>query len=177
MMSDPGVFIADVASPGRPKKFTPERIDQIRNLLERGQSREEIADIIGCTVNTLAVTCSRLGISLRRPRFDTGIGPKLAPKPRPAVSAVLAMTAPTKPIEPPGTEIKPAEAEHDRSHPVLALRMSYRGHERITPLPLTDEDIVMLALEAEIRGMQIGELIAAVIGAIVRRELFDVGQS
>ena len=41
---------------------------QIKNLVERGKRREEIAELIGVTVGSLQVTCSRLGISLRRPR-------------------------------------------------------------------------------------------------------------
>ncbi len=59
---------------GTPPKFTPERIQQIRNLVERGKSRDEIAEIIGVTTGTLQVTCSKLGISLRRPTFDLGTG-------------------------------------------------------------------------------------------------------
>jgi len=59
---------------GRQTKFTPENIRQITNLLERGKSREEIAEVIGVTPATLQVTCSKLGISLRRPRFDMGTG-------------------------------------------------------------------------------------------------------
>ncbi len=47
--------------------FTPERMDQIRTLVERGTSREEIADMIGVTLGSLQVTCSRAGISLRKP--------------------------------------------------------------------------------------------------------------
>jgi hypothetical protein len=57
---------------GRQIKFTPERIQQIKNLVERGKSREEIAELIGVTVGSLQVTCSRLGISLRRPNFNNG---------------------------------------------------------------------------------------------------------
>src|SRR5262245_210346 len=52
----------------RPSKFTPDRIQQINDLLARGETCEQIAAIIGVTVGTLKVTCSRLGISLRRPR-------------------------------------------------------------------------------------------------------------
>src|SRR5262249_32743209 len=59
---------------GRKIKFTPERIQQIRNLVERGKSREEIAELIGVTVGSLQVTCSRLGISLRRVVFNNGMG-------------------------------------------------------------------------------------------------------
>src|SRR5262249_43519627 len=58
---------------GRKIKFTPERIQQISNLVERGKSREEIAELIGVTVGSLQVTCSRLGISLRRVVFDNGM--------------------------------------------------------------------------------------------------------
>src|SRR5262252_4974183 len=59
---------------GRKIKFTPERLQQIRNLVERGKSREEIAELVGVTVGSLQVTCSRLGISLRRPIFDAETG-------------------------------------------------------------------------------------------------------
>ena len=49
-----------------------ERLQQIRNLVERGESREGIADLLDVTIGSLQVTCSRLGISLRRPKFDNG---------------------------------------------------------------------------------------------------------
>jgi hypothetical protein len=49
---------------GRRIKFTPEIIQQIRNLVEQGKSREEIAELIGVTLRSLQVTCSRLGISV-----------------------------------------------------------------------------------------------------------------
>src|SRR5258706_16231864 len=71
-------------SRGRRIKFTPERIKQIRNLVERGKSREEIAELIEVTVGSLQVTCSRLGISLRRPRLDNGI--RLLPRGKPVPS-------------------------------------------------------------------------------------------
>jgi DNA-binding NarL/FixJ family response regulator len=61
-------FSSQVLPRGRRIKFTPERIQQIRNLVERGKSREEIAELIEVTVGSLQVTCSKLGISLRRPR-------------------------------------------------------------------------------------------------------------
>jgi hypothetical protein len=55
---------------GRPTKFTPERIQQIKDLIAQGKSREEIAGVIDVTVGSLQVTCSKLGISLRRPRLN-----------------------------------------------------------------------------------------------------------
>jgi hypothetical protein len=53
---------------GRAIKFTPERLEQIQNLVERGLSRQRIAETIGVTLGSLQVTCSRLGISLRSQR-------------------------------------------------------------------------------------------------------------
>src|SRR5215467_9668921 len=37
---------------GRQIKFTPERLQQIRNLVERGKSLEEIAELIGVTIGS-----------------------------------------------------------------------------------------------------------------------------
>ena len=65
--------IVQLGRRGRQVKFTPERIEQIKNLVERGKRREEIAELIGVTVGSLQVTCSRLGISLRRPSINNGI--------------------------------------------------------------------------------------------------------
>ena len=49
----------------RYRKFTPQRIQQIQDLVARGETCEQIAATIGVTVGSLKVTCSRL--SLRRP--------------------------------------------------------------------------------------------------------------
>ena len=65
-------FGTPTPSRGRQIRFTPERIQQIKNLVERGKRREEIAELIGVTVGSLQVTCSRLGISLRRPTLNNG---------------------------------------------------------------------------------------------------------
>jgi hypothetical protein len=52
---------------GRPlTKFTPANIQKIKDWVAQGMGREEIAKSIDVTVGTLQVTCSRLGISLRR---------------------------------------------------------------------------------------------------------------
>src|SRR3981189_3598198 len=70
-------FITQLTTRGRPTKFTPEKVQQIRNLVEQRKSRVEIAELIGVTVGSLQVTCSRLGISLRRrdvPNSATGSG-------------------------------------------------------------------------------------------------------
>ena len=50
-----------LTSRGRPTKFTLERLQQIRNLVERGESREQIAELLDVTVGSLQVTCSEAG--------------------------------------------------------------------------------------------------------------------
>jgi hypothetical protein len=124
----------------RQVKFTPERIEQIKNLVERGKRREEIAELIGVTVGSLQVTCSRLGISLRRPSINNGIQPQLKPVPTPSS--------------------KPAKAADVAR---FAISMRYRGEERTTELPLTQDMIRQLAVEAAFRGVPICDLIGSLI--------------
>ena len=45
----------------------------------------------------------------------------------------------------------------------IAIRMRYRGEERTTELPLTQDMIGRLALEAAFRNVQIGELIVGLL--------------
>ena len=181
---------------GRPTKFTPERIQQICNLVERGKSRDEIAEIIGVTTGTLQVTCSKLGISLRRPTFYIGTGLLKRQRSLPQKSAAstraypqLADTMPESAAEPqPVREPEatgktqaggpPAGASRkkfdDRTPAVFAIRMEYKGQERSTDLPLDEEMIGQLAVEAEIRDMRIGELVGALILAIVEGDLYQL---
>ena len=55
----------------------------------------------------------------------------------------------------------------------LVLGMQYRGDERTTELPLTQDMITQLAFEAEFRGMGIGELIGALIAATMEKDLLQ----
>src|SRR5262245_53856622 len=126
---------------GRKIKFTPERIQQIRNLVERGKSREEIAELIGVTVGSLKVTCSRLGISLRRVVFSNGAPIKGQPQ----------QNSQSGPLEQP--QATTPHAERARTDEMglanLALRMKYRGDERTSELPLTQDMIRQLAFDAQ----------------------------
>jgi hypothetical protein len=51
---------------GRPRKYTPQLMQQIDDLITTGESSEDIAAFIGVTVAYLKVTCRRLGLRLRR---------------------------------------------------------------------------------------------------------------
>jgi len=164
----------------RPVKFTPERIQQIKNLVARSKSREEIAELIGVTVDSLQVTCSRLGISLRRPTFNKGLvsrrrnEPRLdqVPTPRSGHGSDMHLTE-GRPER--NSQTQPDEAGHlGASHQVgkraneasaasLAIKMQYRGEERVTELPLTQDMITQLAVEAAFRRVPICDLIGHLI--------------
>ena len=58
-------------------KFTSEVVSQIKELVAQSKSREEIARLIGVTTGTLIVTCSRLGVILRRPRLKDALPSKV----------------------------------------------------------------------------------------------------
>src|SRR2546423_15464327 len=73
-LSSAAMTTAYVSSPprGRPVKFTAEVIESIKKLVAQGVNRHEIANRLGVTVGSLQVTCSRLGISLRRISLSNG---------------------------------------------------------------------------------------------------------
>src|SRR3954454_22481739 len=125
-------------------KFTPERIQQIKDLVARGETREQIAAIIGVTVATLQVTCSRLGGSLRPPR-----GKLLPPKTATGAASQTALGPKT------GTARTLGAASQTAT---FTLNMKYKGQERSTELSFTPGVIGQLALEASFRNHEIGEL-------------------
>jgi len=125
----------------RHRKFTPERIQQIKDLVARGTMCEQIAATIGVTVGSLKVTCSRLGISLRRPRV------KLLPPKRAN-----------------GAETTVGGAR-------FTIDMKYKGQEHSTELPFTPDVIRQLALEASFRDQEIGELAKDILVSVFEKEL------
>jgi hypothetical protein len=184
---------------GRQIKFTPERIQQIKNLVERGKSREEIAELIGVTVGSLQVTCSRFGISLRRPTLNNGTISLRREEPRfnrvstpgssGSDSALLQLTIerPEKHAWPDPAEQAPRSCQGQDAAPwqewgkrateagaaSFAIRMQYRGKERTTELPLTQDMIALLAFEAAFRNVTIGELIGELVVAVVNKDLLQ----
>jgi hypothetical protein len=175
---------------GRPTKFTPERMRQITNLVERGKSREEIAEIIGVTTGTLQVTCSKLGISLRQPRFNTGTGMLRRRRPgqeKHRISSagsgsqsILITQCVTSAQDQPmadRAELSNGGQEcgtEDSASVNLAIRMQYKGKERTTELPLTQDMVGRLALEAEFRGMSTGDLMGRLIAAAIENDMVQV---
>ena len=56
----------------------------------------------------------------------------------------------------------------------LALTMQYRGLEQTIPLRLSNEDIGKLALEAELREINLGQLVGMLIEAAMAQDLSRV---
>ncbi len=184
-----------LTSRGRPRKFTLERLQQIRNLVERGESREQIAEILDVTVGSLQVTCSRLGISLRRPKVDNGVRllrqlnsisrKKTITMHDPIDHNGSALSQPTEQQSHQNSQSGPAEPapaakpQQDRlqtleaGSPSVAIRFQYKGTERTTELPLNLDMIGRLAWEAEFRNMSTAELIGELIMGMVKKDLFS----
>lgn len=184
-----------LTSRGRPTKFTLERLQQIRNLVERGESREQIAEILDVTVGSLQVTCSRLGISLRRPKVDNGVRllrqlnsisrKKTIIMHDPIDHNGSALSQPTEQQSHQNSQSGPAEPapaakpQQDRlqtleaGSPSVAIRFQYKGTERTTELPLNLDMIGRLAWEAEFRNMSTAELIGELIMGMVKKDLFS----
>jgi Helix-turn-helix domain of resolvase len=179
---------------GRQRKFTPERIQQIKNLAEQGTSREKIAELIGVTVGSLQVTCSRLGISLRRPKFVPEAG--LLRREEPHSSGIAGDNPSCGDVPPQLTKEQSEEssrsglleqAQGSRAYPKhaktaheggpgaanFAIRLQCGGRERTTELPLTQQVVRQLAFEAELRNMRIGELVGEVIVATLKKDLLQ----
>jgi hypothetical protein len=136
---------------GRQLKFTPERLAQITNLVERGKSREEIAELVGATLGSLQVTCSRLGISLRR-----RVPKELLPQRKVANGngAAMHISTPSKDVC------------------SIAILLQYKGKVLTNELPLTQDMIKQLAFEADFRNMRTAELIGKLLAEIAEKDLF-----
>jgi hypothetical protein len=151
---------------GRPTKFTPERIEQIKNLVEQGKSRREIAELLNVTVGSLQVTCSRLGISLRRAANNAPKnGSKISTEsPPPAGQDQEDLRRQSQAITPHRERMESQQVDFAN----FTIRIRYKGREREIRLPLSECMISHLALEAELRDMRIGELIDELIVATMK---------
>ena len=168
-------------------KFTPENIQQIRQLLTEGKSREEIATLIGVTVGSLQVTCSRFGISLRRSninaaeelvqrqaRHDMGRTTSspdshddLLPELNAAQSSGVVQVEPLQARAP-----SHGQGETQAPSVSFAITMQYRGHERTTELMFTEDMLSQLVVEAQFRSMSVPELVGELIAAALRNDIF-----
>jgi hypothetical protein len=149
---------------GRRIKFTPQVIEKIKEFVAEGISRNEIANRVGVTVGSLQVTCSRLGISLRRIIFPSCSGRRTADVRLGSVGIHL-------------REQKEVPQPAARAAPVakFEIMMRCRGKEKATDIPLPSPAIEALALEAISRDSNIAGLIGQVlVGAITKDMIQEI---
>jgi hypothetical protein len=71
------------------------------------------------------------------------------------------------------SKLEPTEPAQKASTASFAIRIQYRGEERTTELPLTEDMIGQLAFEAAFRNVSIGEFIGELIVAVVKQDLLQ----
>ena len=155
------------ASGGRRAKFTPQAIEKIKEFVAAGISRDEIANLLGVTVGSLHVTCSRLGISLRRIILPNGSGRHTAEvrgRTVPAPCAVgIAHVREQKEVSQPAARTAPVAQ--------FAITMRRQGKEQVTDVPLPSPAIEVLALEALSRDLNIPGLIGQVLVVAINKDM------
>ena len=136
---------------GRRVKFTPQVIENVKEFVAQGLSRDEIANRLGVTAGSLQVTCSRLGISLRRRTI-------------PARGSVgIAHVRQQKEVSQPAARAVPSAK--------FAITMRHRGKEQTSDIELPSRAIEALALEAMSRDLDIAELIGQVLVAAINKDM------
>ena len=134
----------------RPTKFTPNNIARIKEWVASGVGRDEIANRLHVTVGSLQVTCSRLGISLRKRSLANG-----------AISPVGVVQRSTKDVR----------HVDDSARSKVKLLIQKQGSEAEFDLPLHQGLMEQLALEASVRGKGIADLIRTILSQVVRKDL------
>lgn len=124
-MNDEAIIPVNGQSTRQSSVFTPVVVQQIKNLVERGKSREEIAEILKTTPGSLSATCSKLGVSLRRPAHLRGV--RVTPQITPGVIAVPPVQVKAHPeAEVPSTSKQEAEVAESNIPELLRLERALR---------------------------------------------------
>jgi hypothetical protein len=160
---------ASLSARGRRIKFTPQAIEKIKGLVAQGSSRDEIANVLGVTVGSLQVTCSRLGISLRRHILQNGsarhtLDSRGRSIPTPGAVEIAH-------VREPKTEEVPQTAVDSAPLAKFAIMMRYRGKDVVTDVPLTSHAISALALNAMSRDLGIAELVGQILAAAIKKDM------
>jgi hypothetical protein len=130
----------------QPSKFTSENISRIKDWVTQGVGRDEIANRLEVSVGSLQVTCSRLGISLRKRSLpgDSGATESLDPVRRSIEHAA---------------QIK------------FTLLIQKQNRQKAFDFPLRHDLIEKLVLEASLRGQTITDLIGKILMQVMEKDL------
>jgi hypothetical protein len=136
----------------QPTKFTPENIARIKDWVTQGVGRDEIANRLEVTVGSLQVTCSKLGISLRRSALAESNGA----------------------IQPLGLVQRSIEHNQQGDHPARAkfmLLIKTQNKQAAFDLPLSQDLLVQLTLEASVCGQTIADIIGKIVSQVMEKDL------
>jgi len=159
---------ASPATRGRRIKFTSQVIEQIKESVAAGIGREEIANRVGVTVGSLQVTCSRLGISLRRIILRNALGCHTANVRRTIPSPFsVGITHVQEQTEVPQPAARAAPSAK------FAITVRHRGKEQTTDVPLPSPAIEVLALETMLRDLNIAGFIGQILVAAMAFNAFQ----
>jgi hypothetical protein len=117
----------------RPTILTQAALAHVTGLVDQGRSAAEIASEIGCTLGTLRVRCSQLGISLRR----------RATASRKEAMTAMDLVSPPRRVSLHGTNFLPEYLRPIRAQPLLAnhrLRSASNLQFSCRELPLSNSD-------------------------------------
>ena len=159
---------ASPSAKGRRVKFTPQVIENIKEFVAQGISRDEIANRLGVTLGSLQVTCSRMGISLRRIILPNGSGRHTADVrgriPAPG-SVGIAHTREQKEVSQPAARTTPSAK--------FGITIRHRGKKQRSDIPLPSPATEVLTLEAMSRDLNIAELIGQVLVATIKKDMIQ----
>ena len=136
-------------------KFTPENIQKIKDWVADGMRREDIAKSLDVTVGSLQVTCSRLGISLRR--RDNATRGRVESRAFVSNGRVYA------------GHLQPAP----KSRGKFQLVLQRQGTEQTTDLPFTANGIGTLGVEASARDLGLNDLMSQVLTQALKKGLIQ----
>ena len=143
----------------RATKFCPANVQKIKDFVAQGISRHEIADLLDVPLGSLQVTCSRLGISLRRRHVLNGNA---------SHSRVMNGNGTRHDIP-----NHPTMIARKRADGQFQISLECGGMRRATALPLTDRDIAQLALEAAVRNVGMTQLLTEVVTTAIKKRMIE----
>jgi hypothetical protein len=147
-------------SRGRRKKFTPEAIDKIKELRKRGARREDIADSLGVSVNSLSVTCSRLGISLRSEHHTADEDARTKPAPH-----GIAQAREHKEASQPAADTTPSGK--------FSVIIRCGNKEVVTDIPFTQQQVVAVAVNAALRDARLTKLLTRLLVSAIKKDMIQ----
>jgi len=139
----------------RTTKFTPANIQKIKDWVAQGMGREDIAKSLDVTVGSLQVTCSRLGISLRR----RDNAPRVRVESRAFVSNGRVLVGHLQ--REPGSRAK------------FQLVLNNQGTEQTTDLAFTASDVGRLGVEAAAQDLGLTDLMSQVLTQALKKGLIQ----